>query len=108
MYVCLPTFNTAAAHPQTTGVRLQRRLTGELVSSQVAKNKHVVSKYEHSVKKQHTQAHTFYGGSISTITVLDQKGSLSFVDGTKRFFVIQLLNSNLIKATREVFIPLVQ
>lgn len=34
--------------------------------------------------------------------------SLSFVDGTKHFFVIQLLNSNLIKATREVFIPLVQ
>lgn len=38
VYVCLPTFDTAATHPQTASVRLQGRLTGELVSRQVAKN----------------------------------------------------------------------
>lgn len=40
---CLPTFNAAAAHPQTASIRLQGRLAGKLVSCQVAKNKHEAS-----------------------------------------------------------------
>lgn len=120
----LPTFNTAAAHPQTASVCLQGRLAGKLVSRQVAKNKHVTSKCAHKntltsnecFKKDscdrdcntHTKTHTFSGGRTNTLIVLYQKGSLSFVDWSKHFLVIQSVNSNLIKATWEVFIPLVQ
>lgn len=122
--VCLPTFNTAAAHPQTASICLQGRLAGKLVSRQVAKNKHVTSKCAHNNNNntliseivfqkgfkhqglQHT--HTFFGGSTKTLIPPYQKSSFSFVDWSKHFLLIQLVNSNLIKATWEVFILLLQ
>ena len=112
--MCIPTLNAAAAHPQTASVCLQGRLTGKLVSRQVAKNKRAMSTCAHKntqltspskgftrQRLYHKHTHTLYGGGLSSLIVQNQKGSFSFVTHSAGQFKHNQSNV-------EVFIPLLR
>lgn len=88
---CLPTFNAAAAHPQTASVCLQGRLAGKLVSCQVAKNKHEASyKQKNRILEPYdSRLHHAAAAAVTHTHTAVSKG----------FFLLTFVNANHSKGT---------
>lgn len=82
------TLDASAAHPQTAGVRLQRRLTGKLVSRQIAKNtsRHVRACLRSSITHISTGTHlTLKINNLSPLLQLINHANI-FTNALKDYF----------------------